>query len=124
MRISTCSTRILNFEPYLKLLQESQYLPILKFRSGNHKLPVETGRWENVDYAQRTCTLCRSNKLGDEFHFLFECPTFDTIRTQYIPTFYIRRPSTYKLDLLFNTKNIQLLKKLSSFILIILKSFP
>ena len=107
------------FEPYLKLLQESQYLPILKFRSGNHKLPVETGRWENVDYAQRTCTLCRSNKLGDEFHFLFECPTFDTIRTQYIPTFYIRRPSTYKLDLLFNTKHIQLLKKLSSFILII-----
>ena len=43
------------FETYLKLLSESLYFPILKFRTSNHKLPIETGRWENVDHAELKC---------------------------------------------------------------------
>ena len=54
----------LHFEPYLKPLSEPNYLPILKFISSNHKLPVDTGRWENIAHAERFCTLCQTNKLG------------------------------------------------------------
>lgn len=50
------------------MLPETQFLPILKFKSGNHKLPVETGQWEDVIHDERTCTLCQTNKLYDEFY--------------------------------------------------------
>ena len=72
---------------------------------------------------ENTGTLCQTNKLGDEFHYLFECPTFDLMRSQYIPKFYVRRPNIYKFDLLFNNCNINILKKLSKFIKNILKAF-
>ena len=38
----------------------------------------------------RLCAFCQTNKLGDEFHYLFEWPSFDLMVTQYIPTLYLR----------------------------------
>ena len=60
----------IKFEPYLKLLRESLSFPLLKFRLSNHKLPVETSRWENITLADRKC--CLSESFGNEFHYLFE----------------------------------------------------
>ena len=42
-------------ESYLKLLPKKLYIPIIKFRTSNHKVPVETGRWENIPYGERKC---------------------------------------------------------------------
>lgn len=42
------------FEYYLKLLPKSVYISILKFRTSNHKFPIETGRWEAIPYQERT----------------------------------------------------------------------
>ena len=64
------------FEYFLKLLPKSIYIPILKFRTSNHKLPIETGRWEAIPYQERKCFLCIDNEIGDEFHYLFTCPYF------------------------------------------------
>ena len=61
----------IKFEPYLKLLPESLSFPILKFRLSNHKLPVETGRWENIILDDRKYLLCQSESIGNEFHYLF-----------------------------------------------------
>ena len=36
------------------------------------------------------CKVCTgSQKLGDEFHYIFECPTFSVDRRKYIPATFI-----------------------------------
>ena len=59
-------------EFYFTELQSKFYIPIARFRTTNHRLPIERGRWENIERSQRFCTLCTLNALGDEFHYLFE----------------------------------------------------
>ena len=43
----------------------------------------------------RTCELCFLNKLGDEFHYLFECSYFEDQRRMYIPRVLSRHPNTF-----------------------------
>ena len=43
----------------------------MKFRTSNHYLHVETGRWRNILYENRLCAYCNKNDIGDEFHYLF-----------------------------------------------------
>ena len=33
---------------------------LLKFRTTNHRLPVETGKWINMPYNDRSCVLCNT----------------------------------------------------------------
>ena len=44
-----------------------------KFRCVNHKLPIEKGRFYGIaiDDNDRVCELCNTNKLGDEYHYIF-----------------------------------------------------
>ena len=44
---------------------------ILKFRTSNHKLAVEKGRYNNIERNQRYCDICKQNLLGDEYHLFF-----------------------------------------------------
>ena len=39
-----------NFETFLISLPRSSSIPMVKFRTANHKLPIEVGRWENIVY--------------------------------------------------------------------------
>ena len=54
----------INFEYYIKAVNRSTYLPILRFRTGNHKFPVEKGRWESIPYHERKCQVCQKKKKG------------------------------------------------------------
>ena len=45
----------------------------VKFRTANHHLPVETGRWHGKSISERLCTLCNSGETGDKFHLILEC---------------------------------------------------
>jgi hypothetical protein len=36
------------FENYLNILNGKDILTLSKFRTTNHKLPVENGRWKNI----------------------------------------------------------------------------
>ena len=58
-------------ETYLLKLPVSFRIPSTKFRVSNHKLPIEIGRYENVERSEGKCIVC--HVLGDEFHFLFQC---------------------------------------------------
>ena len=49
---------------------EKIYNYSLKFRTANHRLPVETGRWINMPYNNRSCVLCNTSKFADEFHYI------------------------------------------------------
>ena len=58
---------------------------LCRFRTANHKLPIEIGRWNNTNRNNRICTHCNKNELGDEFHYILDCPCFEQVRNIYIP---------------------------------------
>ena len=95
-----------SFEQYLIKLNFIERRTLCRFRTGNHKLPIAEARYKTgVD---ATCKLCLSQDICDEFHVLFQCKFFEEKRKIYLKPFYINRPSTYKMDLLFNSSYRQL----------------
>ncbi|MEW8547989.1 MAG: hypothetical protein AB2693_31170, partial [Candidatus Thiodiazotropha sp.] len=86
----------IEMERYFVLLPKHLYLNMVRFRTANHKLPIETGRWNNIDIADRKCTLCQKNAIGDEFHYLLECPFFKRDRQRYVHDSYYKRPNILK----------------------------
>ena len=103
-------------------LDDLERLVLCRFRCGNHRLPVSAGRYL-PNQENKFCTLCKMNDTGDEFHYLFKCPFFETDRKVLIKTYYTRRPNVLKMKQLFNSKNIRVLKKLSRFCQIIMARF-
>ena len=111
------------FEAYLRILPRKTYIPLIKFRTGNHRLPVEVGRWEGVPLTERKCTLCETNDIGDEYHYLLICPTFVTERNSLLKPYYFRRPNILKYKQLLNNRNKNVLSKLSKFAKSIMNRF-
>ena len=72
---------------------------LCKFRCNNFKLPIECGRWNNTPRAQHFCNICTQNKVGDEFHYVFECTQHNiTIaRKSLLPEELIKNPNILKL---------------------------
>ena len=62
------------YENYLSNLNSKSRLALCRFRLSNHKLPIERGRFSNIERERRFCQLCNGNMIGDEFHFIIECP--------------------------------------------------
>ena len=65
------------FEQYFNILIDKDIYTFCKFRTANHKLPIETGRWNNTERENRICTKCNSGDLGDEYHYIMECKHFE-----------------------------------------------
>ena len=63
----------LNFEKYLIRISKFYYDKIIKYRTGNYRLPIETGRWDDTPLNERKCTVCNKNDIDDEYHYLFSC---------------------------------------------------
>ena len=111
----------LSFEFYLDELPKCKRELLCRFRASNFKLPVETGRWNNVPRNERICTLCNCNALADEFHYLFNCTDefIKKSRIENLDEYYRLRPDNFKFHKLFNSKNIIVLKRLCKFLLVI-----
>ena len=84
------------FECYLDDLPQCYRIALTKLRTSNHKLPVEKGRYANLPRDQRFCTLCNTDQMGDEYHFLLECPSLADLRTRFIPRYYSAHPNFFK----------------------------
>lgn len=112
-----------NLEKYITELSPKIRITLAKFRTTNNRLPIEKGRWENIERNQRYCHLCNNNSVGDEYHYLFECAYFTELRKLYLPRYYIRSHSTYKFAKLMSSSNMYLLSKVGEFISYILKKF-
>ena len=112
----------LNFEAYLIKLPFLHRLNLCKFRCKQNKLPVNKHRFDknNVDI---TCKLCNSGDLGDEYHYLFLCNTFNNERKLYLTEYYYKRPNTMKMCELLNINQMNTLINLCKFIRIILDKF-
>lgn len=42
---------------------------LVKLRIGNHKVMIETGRYDNISRFERLCPSCGSNEVEDEISF-------------------------------------------------------
>ena len=107
-----------SFKPYLdNIIVEKFRKSLTRLRLSSHRLKIETGRWHNpisIPVDQRKCEYC--NKLEDEYHFLLECPLYETVRKQYINQHYWKRPNVLKFIELLKTENKNTSSKLSIFI--------
>ena len=110
------------FETYLNILNEKDNnLTLSKFRTTNHKLPVENGRWKNIARENRICPLCNNGGIGDEFHYLFKCQYFCNQRKIYIKKNICINPNIIQFKLLMTSTSKLELQKLCRFVRIINK---
>ena len=103
------------FEKYLTQMLPKWRTFLCKFRTLNHRLPVVKGRMNGTPRHERYCGLCNSNKLGDEYHFLMECPALTTIRKDIIPSNLLKHANVLKFHNLMNA-NTKVLNKVGKFI--------
>ena len=74
----------LKMENYLINLNKSYTIPLIKIRTRNNFLPIENESWSGIEVSDRKCTLCDTNDIGDEIHFILKCPFFEQERKRYI----------------------------------------
>jgi 23S rRNA-/tRNA-specific pseudouridylate synthase len=53
---------------------------LAKFRCGILQLRIETGRFNQTKLEDRTCQICNTPIVEDEFHFLCICICYDDLR--------------------------------------------
>ena len=100
----------IDIEDYLTLLPKSMYTNFAKFRTGNHRFPIEVGRFQNIELAERKCTLCNTGDIGGEMHYLLICPFFSLERALYLQRYYYAPPNTLKFKEIMSTRNMRKLK--------------
>lgn len=88
---------VFELEKYLVCLPRSLYIYLTKLRLSSHKLPIETGRYNNTPRELRVCDMCSDNVLGDEYHLILECNnnTITNLRNLHLPKDIVSRPSMY-----------------------------
>jgi hypothetical protein len=69
-------------------LYKTHLASLMRFRLGAHDLRVVTGRWERVNGASlpralRLCEKCSSGQVEDEFHLVFECDAYRSVRERF-----------------------------------------
>ena len=57
-----------------------------KFRLGNHRLHIETGRYTVPKTPEhlRICSLCQANEDENECHVMFSCTLYDTLCSKFL----------------------------------------
>ena len=114
----------LNIERYFLVLSPKDIVTLSKFRCRTHTLPVNNSRYDASLLNEMQCLLCLSSDLGDEFHYIFECPFFQKERRLCVPAnIYKIRSSGLKISQLFNSANICQLKKIAKFARTIMLQF-
>ena len=108
----------ISLEKYLLLPDCADRINISKFRCRNSKIPVVVlaQAHRNINYENRICSLCNTGEIGDEFHYILQCPTFHLQRQRYLNQDYLIDPNREKFSQLFQSENFSILRKLAKFI--------
>ena len=89
-------------------------LIMLKFRTGNHKLMAEIGRYGNRrDYEECFCPHC-PDEIEDTYHFLVQCSHLSKLRQRYLTEFINTTRTEFNL-MLDNSSGV-IMKSISMFI--------
>ena len=91
-------------EDYFELLEHKKAIDFCRFRTPNHKLPIEQGRWDNIDRNNQICFLCNSD-IGDEFHYILQCQYFKPSRKLLLSKYYNNHLNVLKFRNLITSKN-------------------
>jgi hypothetical protein len=110
------------YENYLNKLDVSLKYFLIRFRTSNHKLPIEYGRYFNVPKNDRKCLLCNLQDIGDEYHYFCICPFFNDVRQKFIPNKLIKKPSVYEFCQIMKAKTKSKITKLARFARIIMNN--
>jgi hypothetical protein len=110
-------------EKYFSLLPSDLVYSLCKFRCISHKLPIEHGRFLNIDRSDRICDLCSVGEIGDEFHYIFNCNFFNDERKKYIPENVYKVKNVNSFFNLFNSEDKFTLIGLSKFCKIVMSVF-
>jgi hypothetical protein len=94
----------IEFEPNLDILTYKNKITFCKFRTGNHRLPIETGRWHGIDHGNRLCNICTDAEIGDECHYILQCKSLSNERKLYLSHYFSHRITTLKFGQLFQIK--------------------
>ncbi len=110
---------------YLVRLPEQGRISLCRFRTGNHRLPIVTGRYNRTPRENRCCTKCDENEIGDEYHVLFVCKDQEILRlrNQFIPMYYRNLPSHFKFVQLFQDPRCGIQNDLAMFAKAVLRLF-
>lgn len=112
-----------HLETYFKCLKKNEILNLFKYRTANHSLPVETGRYESIPYEDRLCSLCTLNQIGNEEHYLLVCPFFNAERRYFISSHTSQVVNNKSLKDILTNDNLEHLKRLSNYIHKVMNTF-
>ena len=107
---------------YISLMSNRLCKILMRFRTRNHILPIEIGKWNGTSLHERICPMCLAD-IGDEYHYILICEHFRHERINYVKQYYYRHPNVIKFTQLMNTENKLELQKLCKFIEIITNAF-
>ena len=82
-------------EMYTEILPEHLKKALFQFRIGTYILPVNNRKQLDVSRSERICRICDEGVIGDEIHFLFECPKLEDLRIKYMALGDRMRPNVY-----------------------------
>ncbi len=72
-------------EPYLKCIEDPYIRKGLTcFGISAHGLRVETGRYKRINKENMTCSICNSEEIEGEFHFMMGYPEYRSLRKEYL----------------------------------------
>ena len=79
-----------------------------RLRLSSHQLKIKTGSYSlnRIERNLRYCTLCNSNDIEDEFHFVIICSCYMNIRKHLIKSYYYKRPNIVKFIELMKTQAV------------------
>ena len=102
----------LEFDKYFDILEDRDLFTFCHFRTVNHILPIEYGRWNNIQRENRVCSLCNLQDLGDEFHYLLKWSFMSDMRKNCINNnVFFRNGNILKFGELINQNKLSKLKK-------------
>ena len=109
---------ILCYEKYLDFVPSKYRVALSRLRLASHQLRVVTGSYGNnrIEYANRTCNICNSSDIEDDYHFVIVCHVYKDLRKKYIKQYYMNRPSVFKYTQLMQSSNKTLIINLAKYV--------
>ena len=100
----------------MDILTPNDNFILSNFRGGMFGLREQEGRYQDLNYYDRLCTLCNQAEVEDEFHLLLVCPVYSSYRNYLIPRYYRDYPNKEKFSLLMQSDNVHTIKAIVKFL--------
>ena len=104
-------------QEYLKKMPPDIWIPIIKIRTANHNIPIEFHSWKVVFKPRpgRVCSICNTGELGNEIHYIMNCPVFNEEREKFLPSILNEKSPNSFINLL-KSEDIAILRGLAKFL--------